>query len=70
MKICKDCKYYYGSNFCTAPQNGQSLVTGDNNSAFAIINRNDDLKCGLIGAWFVEKKIIDSESKPWWKFWK
>lgn len=67
MKLCKDCGYFSGSNFCHSPQNGVSPVDGKYKPKFANVAREEELGCGPQANWFSEKVV---EVKPWWKFWK
>jgi hypothetical protein len=78
MKLCKDCEYFSESNYCHAPENGISPVTGDPNVKFATTNRRDkslrlvreagaNFGCGPDGAFWKQKTNL--VKKSWWKFW-
>lgn len=68
MKICTDCQYFGGSNFCRAPQNGVSMIDGSYAPEFATTSRNDVTKCGP-GAKFWEPKKVEKfwgKIRKWW----
>lgn len=66
MKLCKDCEYFSGSNFCSAPQNGTSPIDGNPKPKYASAAREEELGCGHKAHYFVEKKV---PPKRWWKIW-
>lgn len=67
MKFCKDCKHFYGFNFCIAPQNGISPVDGRTKPKLATAAREYELGCSFDARYFEQKQI---QPKPWWKrFW-
>ena len=72
MKLCKDCEYFSGSNFCSAPQNGISPIDGKYQARFASQNRSAKNTmfgggaCGEEARFFKKKEVVKT---PWWKFW-
>lgn len=61
MIKCMDCVHFKPTNFCVAPENGFSVITGEPRSVFATTNRATDKKCGRDAArWFVAKEIKQS----------
>lgn len=79
MKLCKDCKYFEGSNYCKSPSNGMSPVTGLPEIRFASTNRKPktlpletatikEFGCGP-DATFFEERVIELK-RPWYKFWR
>lgn len=65
MMLCKDCQYFKEGNYCIAPRNGSSPVTGEPKPIFAMSSRNNSEQCGISAKYWVQKSVV----KPWWKFW-
>lgn len=80
MKLCKDCEYFKGSNFCVAPQNGISPVDGTPNARFANTSRepvtlisSDTSQCGIEAKFFKQKTEVVTTTRgvlDWFRNWK
>lgn len=81
MKLCKDCEYFTGSNFCLAPQNGLSPIDGTPKPVFAttsrepnaIISSDKTPHCGIEAKFFKAKDVKVNTTKgvlDWFRNWK
>lgn len=67
MKICRDCEYFVDGEFCSAPQNGINLVTGNPTVVIAAwARKNASGRCGKEGKYFTPAPPLVEEKACHW----